>query len=63
MWFQGVVSESRPEHDATIEVAFRARTSSPDLLPKLLAAEALSVELKALTQRAAARSVPEDRPR
>ena len=33
--------EHRPAHDVTIAVAFRALTTEPDLLPRLLAAEAL----------------------
>jgi MOSC domain-containing protein YiiM len=46
-----VCIESRPGHDVTIELAFRARMSEPDLLPRLLAAEALSAEWKALARR------------
>lgn len=41
----------RPDHDVTIELAFRARMSEPDLLPKLLTADALSAELKAYASR------------
>ncbi|MBO0824622.1 MAG: MOSC domain-containing protein [Actinobacteria bacterium] len=33
--------ERRPAHDVTIAVAFRALSTEPDLLPRLLAAEAL----------------------
>ncbi|MFM9033041.1 MAG: MOSC domain-containing protein [Mycobacterium sp.] len=36
--------EHHPEHDVTIELAFRAKMSEPDLLPRLLAADALSAE-------------------
>jgi MOSC domain-containing protein YiiM len=43
--------EYRPDHDVTIELAFRARMSEPDLLPQLLAADAISVELKSFAQR------------
>lgn len=38
--------EYRPDHDVTIELAFRARMSEPELLPSLLEADALSAELK-----------------
>jgi MOSC domain-containing protein YiiM len=34
--------EYRPVHDVTIAVAFRALTTEPDLLPRLLTAEALA---------------------
>lgn len=43
--------EDRPEHDVTIGLVFRARMSDPDLLPQLLAADALSSELKAYVRR------------
>lgn len=43
--------EDRPEHDVTIEIAFRARMSEPSLLPQLLTANALSAELKAYVRR------------
>ncbi len=33
--------EERPAHDVTVAVTFRALTTSPDLLPRLLAADAL----------------------
>lgn len=46
--------EHRPDHDVTIELAFRARMSEPDLLPKLLAAEALSADLRAFAAKRAA---------
>ena len=32
---------SRPDHDVTVSVSFRALTIEPDLLPRLLAADAL----------------------
>lgn len=43
----------RPDHDVTIEMAFRAKMSEPDLLPQLLAAEALSGELREYARRRA----------
>jgi len=48
-----IVVEHRPDHDVTIELAFRARMSEPDLLPRLLAADALSADLKAYAGRRA----------
>lgn len=41
----------RPDHDVTINVVFRAKMSEPDLLPRLLAADALSAELKTFVRR------------
>lgn len=49
-----IAIEHRPDHDVTIEMAFRAKMSEPDLLPRLLAAEALSAELKDSARRRAA---------
>jgi MOSC domain-containing protein YiiM len=46
----------RPDHEVTIGLAFRARMSDPGLLPQLLAADALSSELKAYVRRRAASS-------
>lgn len=46
--------DHRPDHDVTVELAFRARTSEPHLAAKLLAAEALSAELKNYAHRRAA---------
>ncbi len=43
--------EDVPDHDVTIGLVFRARMSDPDLLPQLLAADALSAELKAYVRR------------
>jgi MOSC domain-containing protein YiiM len=43
-----------PGHDVTIDLVFRARMSEPDLLPQLLAADALSSELKSYVRRRAA---------
>jgi MOSC domain-containing protein YiiM len=42
---------SRPEHDVTVSVSFRALTVEPDLLPRLRVADALPRELKDLAQR------------
>jgi hypothetical protein len=36
---------SRPDHEVTIALVFSAVTLEPDLLPRLLAAEALPVEI------------------
>jgi MOSC domain-containing protein YiiM len=36
----------RPEHDVTVAVAFRALTLEPELLPRLLAAEALPRDIR-----------------
>jgi MOSC domain-containing protein YiiM len=41
----------RPDHDVTIGLVFRARMSAPELLPRLLVADALSAELKEYAQR------------
>jgi MOSC domain-containing protein YiiM len=41
----------RPDHDVTVGLVFRARMSDPGLLPQLLAADALSSELKAYVRR------------
>ncbi len=43
--------DHRPDHNVTIGLVFRARMSDPDLLPKLLAADALSSELKTYVRR------------
>lgn len=43
--------DHRPDHDVTIGLVFRARMSDPDLLPQLLAADALSSELKTYVHR------------
>jgi MOSC domain-containing protein YiiM len=42
---------SRPDHDVTVSVSFRALTIEPDLLPRLPAADALPRELRDLAQR------------
>jgi MOSC domain-containing protein YiiM len=46
-----VAIEHRPGHDVTVELAFRARMADSSLLPQLLAADALSEELKAYARR------------
>ena len=43
--------EDRPDHDVTISLVFRAKMSEPELLPQLLAADALSAELKSYVRR------------
>lgn len=48
-----IVVDHRPDHDVTIELAFRARMSEPDLLPALRAADALSADFKAYAARQA----------
>ena len=46
-----VVIEHRPDHDVTVAVAFRAATIEPELLPRLLAADALPDEIKNLARK------------
>lgn len=46
-----IAIDYRPDHDVTIELAFRARMSEPALLPQLLAADALSAEIKDYVRR------------
>jgi MOSC domain-containing protein YiiM len=41
-----IVVDGRPDHDVTIGLVFRAMMTEPDLLPLLLAADALPTELK-----------------
>ena len=41
----------RPDHDVTVAVVFRAMTLEPDLLPRLLVADALPEEGKELARR------------
>jgi MOSC domain-containing protein YiiM len=50
-----VVVESRPDHDVTIGLTFRALTREPELLPKLLAIDALPLDVR---KQAARRSAP-----
>jgi MOSC domain-containing protein YiiM len=42
---------SRPDHDVTVGVTFRALTREPDLLPRLLAADALEPEARRVAAR------------
>ncbi|ORB87107.1 MOSC domain-containing protein [Mycobacterium kansasii] len=46
-----ITIEDRPDHDVTIGLVFRARMSEPELLPRLLEADALSAELVAYARR------------
>ncbi|SPM42638.1 Uncharacterized conserved protein YiiM, contains MOSC domain [Mycobacterium numidiamassiliense] len=48
-----ITIDHRPDHDVTIGLVFRARMSEPELLPRLLVADALSAELKEYAQRRA----------
>jgi MOSC domain-containing protein YiiM len=48
-----VTVDHRPDHDVTIGLVFRARMSEPELLPRLLEADALSAELKAYARKRA----------
>jgi MOSC domain-containing protein YiiM len=41
----------RPDHDVTVALVFRAMTLEPDLLPRLLVAEALPLEEKELARK------------
>jgi len=41
----------RPEHDVTVALCFRALTVAPELLPRLLAADALPRDLRELARR------------
>ncbi|MDQ2815231.1 MAG: MOSC domain-containing protein [Actinomycetota bacterium] len=41
----------RPDHDVSIEVVFRAMTLEPELLPRLLAADALPGDLRAMARK------------
>jgi MOSC domain-containing protein YiiM len=43
-----VVIEHRPAHDVTVALTFRALTTEPDLLPRLLAAAALPDDIREL---------------
>ncbi|SEH77262.1 MOSC domain-containing protein YiiM [Mycolicibacterium rutilum] len=51
-----ITVEHRPDHDVTIGLVFRARMTDGSLLPELLAAEALSAELKAYVAKKIAKS-------
>jgi MOSC domain-containing protein YiiM len=46
-----ITIDHRPDHDVTIGLVFRARMAEPELLPRLLDADALSAELKAYARR------------
>ena len=46
-----VVIEHRPDHDVTVAVTFRALTTEPGLLPRLLAAAALPDDIKDLARK------------
>jgi MOSC domain-containing protein YiiM len=46
-----VVVVSRPEHDVTIGLTFRALTREPELLPRLLTADALPEKIRELATR------------
>jgi MOSC domain-containing protein YiiM len=46
-----VVIEHRPAHDVTVAVAFKALTTEPDLLPRLLAASELPEEDRDLVRK------------
>jgi MOSC domain-containing protein YiiM len=48
-----IAIDYRPDHEVTIGLVFRARMSEPGLLPELLAADALSAELKAYARKRA----------
>jgi MOSC domain-containing protein YiiM len=54
-----VVVVSRPTHDVTVGITFRALTREPELLPRLLDAEALPARVKELAARRTAPSAAE----
>ncbi|MFC4856962.1 MOSC domain-containing protein [Actinophytocola glycyrrhizae] len=47
----GVTVVHRPDHDVTVALVFRALTTNPDLLPRLLVADALPAEDMATVRR------------
>jgi MOSC domain-containing protein YiiM len=51
-----VVVARRPDHDVTVSLVFRALTREPDLLPRLLVAEALPADDLARIRRRVART-------
>ncbi|MGH3762625.1 MOSC domain-containing protein [Actinophytocola sp.] len=57
-----VVVTHRPDHDVSVELAFRAMTTEPDLLPRLLVADALPAEDLTRIRRRVARSRVDQRP-
>jgi MOSC domain-containing protein YiiM len=46
-----IAIDFRPDHDVTVGLVFRARFTDPELLPKLLTAEALPAQLKDYARR------------
>jgi MOSC domain-containing protein YiiM len=46
-----VVVSDRPYHDVTVALVFRAILSEPELLPRLLHADALPENIKSLARR------------
>jgi MOSC domain-containing protein YiiM len=46
-----IAIDYRPDHDVTIDMVFRARFSEPELLPRLLVADALPDEIKDYARR------------
>lgn len=50
-----VAIEHRPAHDVTVAITFRAMTTEPELLPRLLAADAMPDGIKELAGRRIAR--------
>ena len=46
-----IVVVDRPDHDVTIGLVFRALTLEPELLPRVLEADALPEEIKELARR------------
>jgi MOSC domain-containing protein YiiM len=53
---------SRPAHDVTVGLAFRAMTTEPALLPRLLAADALHPEAKDVARRRVPMELNDDEP-
>jgi MOSC domain-containing protein YiiM len=46
-----IVVVDRPDHDVTVGLVFRAMTLEPELLPRVLEADALPLEIRELAQR------------
>jgi MOSC domain-containing protein YiiM len=46
-----VTIEHRPAHDVTVAVTFRAMTTEPELLPRLLTADAMPDGIKELARK------------
>ncbi len=55
-----IIVISRPDHDVTVATTFRAVTLEPELLPKLLTADALPQEMKDLVARRVTFDVDDD---